>query len=337
MGRLGAVPAVSGDADLAVRRRLGDSTPGEVARALTEGRLMKTYAFRGATHLMNPMTAGCYLALRAASRMWELPSWVEHYRVEPQRWPRLREIVRALVADGPITRERLTAGVTEHPEFSHLGDAFTSRSDTFLKPFAWQGDICFGPVEDGHTTFQSPSASPCWRGVPDLHEAGRAAVAAYFDAYGPATPEHLRYWLGSGLSAGRKRITQWLTELADELVDITVAGETMLHARKHLDTLAEQPPSTAVILLPGYDQWVLGPGTADSRIVPSRRRATVTRGANLVVTRGVVTGTWKTNADTLAISWFAEAGEPSKAEVELEAERLSTLLGQHLAVAVTVV
>ncbi|GIG66692.1 DNA glycosylase AlkZ-like family protein [Phytomonospora endophytica] len=337
VGRLGAVGAHSGDPELAVRRRLADSTPGEVERALDAGRLMKTFAFRGATHLMAPQDAGRYLALRAAGRQWELPSWVDHYKVEPRQWPALREIVRGLVADGPITVGELADGVAGHAAFAHLGPEFTAPSQTFLKPFAWQGDLCFGPVRNGHATFQSPNASPHWSGVPELDEAGRYAVAAYFDAYGPATREHVHYWLGGGLSAGRKRIDRWLDELKAELADITVDGESMLFPVRHLDALSGQAATTAVTLLPGHDQWVLGSGTADERIVPAGRRAVVTRGAGLVLSAGVVSGTWKGRAGTLTVSWFAEAGEPPGTAIEAEADRLAGLLGGRLDLGVDVV
>ena len=93
--RLGAVPAqLDSAAELAVRTRRQRSQSGEVARALADGRLIKTFSFRGATHLMTPEDGGAYLALRAASRMWELPSWQSYYSLAPSDWPRLREVVR---------------------------------------------------------------------------------------------------------------------------------------------------------------------------------------------------------------------------------------------------
>src|ERR671911_752147 len=101
--RLGAVPAQpDAAAELAVRSRRQRSRAGEVARALAEGRIIKTFAFRGATHLLTPEDGGVYLALRAASRMWELPSWQSYYRLTPSDWPRFREVVRAALADGPM-------------------------------------------------------------------------------------------------------------------------------------------------------------------------------------------------------------------------------------------
>lgn len=56
---LGAVSIFGSDADLAVRRRLASpGAPGEVRRALADGRLMWTFSFRGSVQLMAPETAG---------------------------------------------------------------------------------------------------------------------------------------------------------------------------------------------------------------------------------------------------------------------------------------
>lgn len=323
--RLGAVPAWSGDPDLAVGLRRRDSEPGDVARALGEGRLLKTYAFRGSTHLMAPEDAGRYLALRAAGRMWERPSWQRYYGLAPEDWPALREVVRGAVAEAPATREEIGAAVAGHVRFRHLAPVFTEGSDTFLKPFAWQGDLCFGPDREGRLTFQAPGANPRWGGIPHLDEAGHGAVLAYLATYGPATPDHLQYWLGEGLGAGRRRITGWLADLRDRVVPVRVAGEPALHPAELLDDLAATQPTGAVRLLPGHDQWVLGPGTADPRVVPPDHRAAVSRGANLVLAAGVVSGTWRLTRGDLAITWFAE-GNPPRDELEREAHRVAGLL-----------
>jgi hypothetical protein len=191
--RLGAVPAQAGAAaELAVGARRLRPRSGEVARALAEGQIIKTFAFRGATHLLTPEDGGAYLALRAASRMWELPSWQSFYGLTPVDWPRLRQAVREALADGPMTRDELGAAVTARPRFRHLGCAFADGTGV-LKPLAWQGDMSFGPPRDGRATFQRLDRNPRWAGLPDLDEAGMRAVEAYFRAYGPATPDHLHY------------------------------------------------------------------------------------------------------------------------------------------------
>ena len=250
--RLGAIPAQPDiAAELAVRARRERSRSDEVARALAEGRIIKTFAFRGATHLMTPEDAGAYLALRAASRMWELPSWQSHYGLTPSDWPVLREAVREALADGPLTRDELGAAITARPRFRHLGFAFTDRAWTLLKPLAWQGDMSFGPPRDGRATFQRLDSNPRWAGLPDLDEAGMRAVEAYFRAYGPATPDHVRYWLGEGLGAGRKRIQTWIAGFGDRLAPVDLDGESTYVLRGDLAELTSATATTTIRLLPG--------------------------------------------------------------------------------------
>ena len=111
----------------------------------------------------------------------------------------------------------------------------------------------------------------------------------------------------------RRRIRFWVSELGNSLARIDIEGESALVLREDLDELTESEPSSSVRLLPGYDQWVLGPGTADARIPPTRRTL-VTRGANIVIAGGVVSGTWSLTTDGANVSWFSElAPAPGKA------------------------
>jgi hypothetical protein len=213
-----------------------------------------------------------------------------------------------------MTREELSAAVTARSPFRHLGPAFMSKSDTFLKPLAWQGDMSFGPPREGHATFQRLDHNPLWAGVPGLEEAGMRAVEAYFRAYGPATPAHVQYWLGADLGAGRKRIQSWIAAFGDCLAAVDINGDSAYVLREDLDDVAATPASTVVRLLPGYDQWVLGPGTADAHVVPPAQRQLVSRQANIVIVGGLVSGTWTRSDDLVVVTWFAEAGPPTRAD-----------------------
>ena len=88
-------------------------------------------------------------------------------------------------------------------------------------------------------------------------------------------------------------------------------------------------------LLPGYDQWVLGPGTADAHVVPPARRALVSRQANIVIAGGVVSGTWSLTDDQVVAAWFAEAGPPPQEALADEVARLATILDRPLRPTVT--
>ena len=328
--RLGAVLAMDESlAELAVRTRRTESRPGELAAALAEGEVVKAFAFRGSMHYLSPEDGGIYLALRSAGRQWELPSWVEYYRLSPSDWPDFRAAVRAALSDGPLTVAELGRALTRHRRYRHLKQVFDEGAGTLIKPLTWQGDMSLGPRRAGQHTFQRLDLNPNWRGISDLDEAGPRAITAYLQAYGPATTGHLHYWLGNGLSAGRGRLTSWFSELGDRLVAVEVAGTTAYVVRDDVHALEATTASEAVRFLPGHDQWVIGPGTKDVHVTPPSRRELMTRKANPVIVGGVVCGTWALKGDDLTVTWLDARPRPDK-EIERETDRLADLLGRDL-------
>jgi hypothetical protein len=101
-----------------------------------------------------------------------------------------------------------------------------------------------------------------------------------------------------------------------------------------VDELVSSKPTETLRLLPAFDQWVLGPGTDDTHVIPPGRRAAVSRTAGwiapVVVAGGVVSGTWELDRDTVRVGWFAESGRPRRRELDAEVERLGSILGRPL-------
>ena len=328
--RLGAVLAMDEWlAELAVRTRQTASRPGQLAQALAKGQVIKAFAFRGAMHYLSPEDGGMYLALRSAGRQWELPSWVEYYRLTPSDWPDFRAAVRDALGGGPLTVVELGEALAHHRSYRHLKLVFDEGAGTLIKPLTWLGDMSLGPPREGRNTFQRLDTNPRWRGIPDVEDAGPRAVVAYLRTYGPATPEHLHYWLGSGLSAGRKRIDSWFSGLGDRLAAVDIEGTTAYVVREDVDALAAARPSEAVRLLPGHDQWVIGPGTKDVHVTPPSRRELMTRKANPVIVGGVVRGTWARKGDDLTVTWLDGRPRPDR-PIEHEAARMAGILGRDL-------
>lgn len=333
--RLGAVLSMDESlAELAVRTRRTRSHPGELAAALAKGGVIKAFAFRGSMHYLSPEDGGIYLALRSAGRQWELPSWVEYYGLTASDWPDFRAAVRASLSDGPLTVVELGRALTKHREYRHLKPIFDEGAATLIKPLTWLGDMSFGPPRDGMNTFQRLDSNPRWRGIPDLDDAGTRAITAYLRTYGPATLDHLHYWLGNGLSAGRKRITTWFSELGDRLVAVDVEGTAAYVMREDVDALEATVPSEAVRLLPGHDQWVIGPGTKDVQVTPLSRRDLMTRKANPLIVGGVVRGTWAQKGDELKVTWLDRLRPPEE-QIEQEVGRLAAIYERDLHLALT--
>ena len=328
--RLGAVLSMDESlAELAVRTRRATSRPGELAAALADGEVIRSFAFRGAMHYLSPEEGGMYLAIRAAGRQWELRSWVEYYRLTPSDWPGFRAAVREALRDGPLTIVELGQALSRNRAYRHLKPVFDDGAGTLIKPLSWQGDLSLGPSRDGQRTVQLLDDNPRWRGIPDLDDAGPRAVTAYFRTCGPATLDNLHYWLGDGLSAGRKRLESWFLGLGDRLVAVDVEGTVAYVAREDVDALEAMHPSDAVRFLPGHDQWVMGPGTKDTHVTPPPQRDPMTRKANPVIVGGVVCGTWARKRDELTVTWLDERPRPDDA-IEREAGRLAALFGVDL-------
>jgi hypothetical protein len=332
--RLSGVQAqVASSAELAIRVRTDAVRAGDVARALADGDLIKTWAMRGTLHLLTPEDAGAYLSLMASARPWERPAWQRWFGMDPSTMERFREVVREALDGRALTREEIIDVVVTKPGMDHLGDRLRSGWGSLFKPLAWQGDLCHGPPAGNRVTFVRPDqASRRWAGVPDIEVAGPRALVAYLDAYGPATTTGFRRW-SHGLVPPR-RVKAWVAELGDRLAAVDLEGETAYVPAEHLEDLMATRRSTSVRLLGGFDQWVLGPGTDDGHVTPAARRGAVSRTAGwiapVVVSGGVVSGTWEQDGGTVRVAWFGEAGAPPRAKLAAEVKRLGRIADRPL-------
>ncbi len=324
-------------ADLAIRARQEEPQPGALERALADGEVIRSYAFRGGSYVFTPEIGADLLAARTATRVWQTRRFQQQGGFALDDWEPLRDAVRDALAKGPLTRAELAARLAAIPSLAHLADAASGAgSDSLYKPLHWWGDICFGPARDGQATFRLLEGDPRWPGLPDLDQAGRRAVTAYLAAYGPATSVNLSYWLTEGLSVPGRRVLGWLADLGEAVTAVSVDGADAYALTADLDRLSIAEPSGAVRLLPGFDPWVMGPGTADARLIAPERRAVATRGANLVTRGGFVTGTWRIRRHDVVVSWFGEAGPAPASALDDEVRRLAGMLSRDLELTIEV-
>jgi hypothetical protein len=183
------------------------------------------------------------------------------------------------------------------------------------------------------------AASARWAGVPEPGAAAPVAIVAYLRAHGPTTVAAFAAWLAGGFF-GTRQLRAWEGKLGDRITAVDVDGERAWVAAEDLDDLVATPPTRAVRLLGGFDQYVLGPGTADPHVVPPARRALVSKQSGwispVVVARGVVAGTWDLDGDRVRVTWFPESGRKPMRALEAEVGRLSTILDRGLDLEVVV-
>jgi hypothetical protein len=340
--RLAGVQAqVASSAQLAVRLRQHDAPPTELAEALSDGRLVKTWAMRGTLHLLPADEAGRYLSLIAAGRSWESPAWLRYFGMTAAQMEDLRNVVREILDGRALTRAEVTAEIVRRPGYEESRAHLESGWGTLFKPLAWQGDIVFGPTDRSRPTFALPEqVSPHWRPPPPPDEAAPLVISAYLAAYGPATPNHVRSWLARG-RVSVKQLRQWFAAAEPALARVEVDGDEMFVRSEDVDELAAAKATSTLRLLGGFDQWVLGPGTDDEHVLSSKRRSAVSRTAGwiapVVIVGGVVSGTWALDGERVPVDWFAESGAVPTVPLASEVDRLSAIVGRPLTADVRVV
>ncbi|WP_411137000.1 winged helix DNA-binding domain-containing protein [Streptomyces sp. C10] len=340
VARLAGVQAQVGSAaELALAVRQKTPRAGAVPSALAARSLVRTWAMRGTLHLLPAEGMAAYLALLGAARTWEKPVWQRAFGVDPGQMAALGEAVDDILDGQVLSRQELIEAVSARAGLEGLGEQLSSGWGTVLKPLAWTGRLCQGPPRGQHVTFTSPrSWVPGWRGVPDPEEAAPAVISAYLGAYGPATPAAFDAWLLRG--ATRKAVLRgWFAALGDRLTEVEVDGVGGAFVRSEdASALARTEPSREVRLLGGFDQYVLGPGTADTRLIAAGRRTAVSRTGGwispVVVHEGRVAGVWEFTEESLAVTLFAEHGGVPRAGLEAEAGHLARCTGRERALVV---
>ncbi|MFB7874310.1 winged helix DNA-binding domain-containing protein [Nocardia sp. NPDC056064] len=308
---------VASAAETAAAVRSSEPTPEAVATALATGDLVKTWAMRGTLHAMTPEHAAAALALIGSARTWEKPSWQKTFGATPEQVTALVQVVTDILADQVLTRDELVDAVLAEPGFAHLGEQLRSGWGAVLKPLAWQGALCHGPARGTKITFTAPAHQiPGWTGVPDPDTAAPTLITAYLGAYGPAKPETFDAWLSRN-NLRKTVVRRWFADLGDTLTEVDIDGTTGWILTEHADELATATLDGAIHLLGPFDQYVLGPGTGDTTMLPAEHRAEVSRAAGwispLVLVDGRIAGTWEQADGEIVVSTFDSQTLPKRA------------------------
>jgi hypothetical protein len=322
------VPAA---AEAAVAIRLADPSPGLLDRLLGDGRAVRAWAMRGTLHVLAADQAPSCLALMAATRSWERPTWQRSFLTAAQLQS-LRAIVAEALADGPRTREELVAAVEAASRDAALVEQVRSGWGVVLKPLAWLGELCHAPATGARVRFARPeSLVPGWPGLPPVEQAGATVLRAFLAAHGPATETDVLGWLSRGATRSSD-LRRWVRVLGREIVWVDVDGAAAMALAADIDELAATRPTRLVRLLPAFDAFVLGAGTGNPWIIAEARRPAVSRAGGwispVVLAGGRVAGTWADEPGGVVVRLFAElANRVPRDVLEDEAQRRAAWAG----------
>jgi hypothetical protein len=333
---------VASAAELAVAVRRDPPEPAAATKALKERRLLRTWAMRGTLHLLAPDDAPAYLSLVGAVRTWKQPAWQRTFGLSAAEIDVLAEAVTDILDGRVLEREELIEEIAARSGSRDLDEHLRSGWGAVLKPLAFMGLLCNGPSRGNRVTFTSPrSWVKTWTGLPEPADAAREVIPAYLRAYGPATVETFDAWLTRGRSR-KSDVRAWFRSLTEEqvLTEVAVEDEAkpFYAVAGDVPELQDAPPSNALRLLPGFDQYILGPGTGDARVVAPEQRTLVSKTAGwiapVVVKHGRVVGTWVLDGDVALATLFPGVKKPAAKELKAEADRIGGCLGKDVRIRV---
>lgn len=165
----------------------------------------------------------------------------------------------------------------------------------------------------------------------DHNAAVRELVSRYLRGHGPATIADVQYWCKLPLAELRSAVE----ELSDSIVRVQSAGSSFLVEAAALDA-PTLPKSAPTLLLPGFDEWVLGYRDRSASVHPDHAELIVPGGNGMfratVVRGGRCVGLWSKTATTkrtrvVASPITGKFSATARREIGAQVERYAAFLG----------
>ena len=263
----------------------------EVAAALDSGEVVRSWPMRGTLHLVAADDLPWMLELLGRRALGGVAKRWEYLGLDEAQCEQAREaVLAALQQKDRWSRSDLLTVIADG------GVATTGQRGYHLLWYLSQtGTLCLGPT-DGERD-QLFVRLDDWIAEPrrlDREEALAELARRFFTGHGPATVQDLCRWSATGV----REVRAALAEVGDGLETVTVDGTDFFMDPAAPDRRAAAgDEADEVLLLPGFDEFVLGYADRGAvlaaehaeRIVPGRNgmfRATV-------VHRGRIVAVWK--------------------------------------------
>ena len=300
----------------------------DVARALADGRILRTHALRGTWHLVTPADARDLLALSGPRVMASARTRHRRLGLDAATVRKALTVIARTLEVGHQPRQALRAAL------ERAGLAPEGQRLSHLLVIAELEEVAVSGVPlDGQPSWAAfDERVPPRRGRFDRQAALAALALRYVRSRGPATPADLAWFAGATLGEARAA----LAASRGPLVEVSVAGRTVWQAS---DASAAPASQAGVHLLPAFDEYLVGYRRRDDVLDPRHARAINAGGGLLdpvVVAGGRVVGTWRRELGrrgvAVQVELFGAAPRALRQEVAAAAVRYGAFLGLEPAV-----
>ncbi len=324
----------------AVGVRMREATEAGVEQALAERRIVRTWPARGTLHFVAAEDARWLLALLSPRTIAAAAGRHRQLGLEEADFARARDLFVTALEGG---RQLDRAAMFQILKGAGIATA-EQRGIHILGRLAQEGLLCFGVREGKQHRFALldewlPPAPTKTRDEAARLSARDEALAElarrYFISHGPASLPDFAWW--SGLTMAEARAS----------VDMAVRLSAHDEARPHLlsevigdqtcwmsSSTAPAPGSPPAILLPAFDEYLVGYKNRDAVLDPAFVKRINTGGGLLnpvIVIDGHVAGVWKRTLKktSVAISpaWFAPPDAAQEEAFSRAAQHYGAFLG----------
>ncbi len=287
----------------AIGLRLQSATVADVERAISDGKIVRTWPMRGTLHFVPPEDARWMLKLSASRILARDGRRLEQLGLDRGILERCKELFyEALKGNRRLSRPEMMqlleeAGISTEKQ----------RGYHILWYLSQDALVCPGPMQGKQQTFVLLDE---W--VPDSRELTREESLAelarrYYASHGPATVHDFAWWAGLTVTEARSGLEAAMSGLVSEKLE-----------GKEYWMSADAPGHTArdgssVHLLPAFDEYLLGYKDRGAVLAVDDAQKVVP-GKNgiffpTIVVGGQVVGTWKRklkkNSVDITLSPFA--------------------------------
>ncbi len=321
-GAMQAQDLASGLWSLGVRLPAARQT--DVTAALERREALRTWPMRGTLHLVPPRDARWMLELTGVRVRKAAATRRAQLGLTESDADRAVEVLGdALAGGGRLTRTQCLTTLAA----AGIGTS-GQRGYHLLAHASLAGVTCLAPNVGAEQTFVLLDEWAPGQHRPERDEALAVLAHRYVRSHGPVTAREFAGWSGLTLTDARRGFAA----AGDALAPVLVDGEAALVDAALLDTAPRRLDD--VLVLPGFDEYLLGYRDRSLMLDPAHANAVVPGGNGVfqatVVRAGRVVGTWKRTLDptrvTVTVRPLAPVDERLRARVERALARYAAFL-----------